>query len=134
MIDPVKAIAAAIETVRKLNEISAKIKDAETRNLIADLRNQLADVKLAMAELKEETADLREKLRSELQAKEAASADELEYRGGLNWRVSPKPGENPGPFCPNCSEEGRPVAVQKMAASFARIGKYRCPKCKAHFT
>lgn len=129
MADFLAIVTTAIETVKKLRAVAEKIKDAETKNLIADLQLQLADIKAMAAELKEEKMTLQQQLKSAIERK--SFAKKLIHRNGLYWLESPKPGENPGPFCPNCSTEDRPYAVQEEAIK--AFGKYHCTKCNGFF-
>jgi hypothetical protein len=57
-------IGSAITTVKKLAEISDKIKNAELRNLIGDLSLKLADLKMELSEVTNENTELKKKIRS----------------------------------------------------------------------
>ena len=62
MADVMSILSTAIATVQKLREVSEKIKDAETNNLIAGLHMALADLKMQFVTLQEENMRLRKEL------------------------------------------------------------------------
>lgn len=132
MADPLSILTAAIETLKKLREVSQRIKHAETKNLIADLGISLADLKLEVAQLKEENVLLKQEV-----AKAAEQRDfraNLELNDGVYFFVEPVPGRPEGPYCPTCFDvDGTLVIVGETQGSFTFFGKYHCNNCNGHF-
>lgn len=132
MPDPISLIGGALETVKKLREISEKVKDADTRNLIADLNIALADLKSEIASLKEENVRLTEELK---QKKARDSYNELVVRDGVLYFTEPPPGKPEGPYCPNCKENNnRLVLIQDLRDSpRSAFGEFTCRICNSFF-
>ena len=132
MADVLSILNGAITTVQKLREISQKVKDAETTNLIADLNLKLADLKMKFAELQEDNLRLRNELN---EAKTQADIrGMMTLRDGLYHLKTPMEDRPEGPYCTRCLDvEGRPVLVSQLAKVFHDAAKYQCPNCKAHY-
>jgi len=130
--DVMALVGGAIETVKKLREVSEKIKNAETRNLIGDLSLSLADLKAEIASLKEENLQLKEQLKQK-QAKDSYS--EMIVKDNVLYFAVAPPGKSVGPYCPNCKENGNKlVLIQDLRNStFSGFGNFRCNACKSHF-
>jgi hypothetical protein len=130
--DVLSMVGTAVGTIQKLREVSDKIKNADMRSLLADLQMQVADIKIEAARLKQENSDLQQALKQEQERK--ATAKKLVHREGVLWLTSPEPGENPGPFCPNCSTPEKPIAVtDHRGTQWASMCKFRCAQCQGHF-
>ncbi len=129
MADVMSILSTAIATVQKLREVSEKIKDAETNNLIADLNIALADLKMQFVTLREENMQLRKELQ---QAREQMDfRSKVVLKEGLYFLTEPVEGRPEGPYCPNCLDaEDKLILVTKVQGPFRDLGNLRCPKCK----
>lgn len=91
---PIDPITLAWDAVKKLREISDKLKDAETKNIIADLMMSLADVKTELVEARETIAKLQQK--SDL-------ATQMELRDdGFYYFIDATETCPQGPYCSKC--------------------------------
>jgi len=91
---PIDPITIAWEAVKRLREISDKIKDAEAKNIIADLMMSLADVKTELVEAREEIAQLQK--RDDL-------STQLELRDdGFYYFIKDADNRPQGPYCSRC--------------------------------
>jgi len=132
MADVMAILSTAIATVQKLREVSEKIKDAETNNLIADLNIALADLKMQFVTLQEENMQLRKELQ---QAREQADfRSKVTFKEGLYFLTERVEGRPEGPYCPHCLDaEGKLILVTKAQEPFRDFGNLRCPKCKNYY-
>lgn len=118
--DILGTINGSIELLKKLNEISKNIKQAELKSLIADLSNQLADAKIAAAEIKEEIAALREEIAA------LKAHRDREKKPDVKWGCYYFDGDQTRLYCPTCYD----TKGQKILTSRANT-KYRmCNACK----
>ena len=133
MADPLAIIGGAIKTVQKLREVSQKVKDADTLNLIADLNLSLADLKLQFADLQNENLRLQEELKkSKLQS---SFRDKLILKNGLYYFKVAEPNRSDGPYCTRCFDvDEKLVLVAALPRDFQEFGQFSCPNCKAHYT
>jgi hypothetical protein len=94
MIDEIQsAVTTSITILKKLREVSERMKDAEVKLLIADLSIELANVKQSLAELIQENTDLREQLR----AAESVEGDPCPRCRKRTWTLaSSKPSRHMG--------------------------------------
>ena len=129
MVDPIAAISGAIDIAKKLREVSKKINDADTMNLIADLNLALADVKIEVAELKEDNLQLQQQLRKAQEQPDFRS--NLELKDGVYFFKEPVDGRPDGPYCPTCFDvDERLVIISEMGESFRDLGRFHCNHCK----
>ena len=132
MVDILSVVNGAITTLQKLREISQKVKDAETSNLIADLNIALADLKMKFAELQEENLRLKNELNEA--HTQADIRGMVTLRNGLYYLKQPVDDRPEGPYCTRCLDvEGKAVLVAQLARTFHAIAKYQCPNCKARY-
>lgn len=130
MPDVLAALGTVVETAKRLREISQKIKDAETKNLIADLNLNLADLKIQVADLQDENR----RLRGELAAARvvADQRSRLKRQGNFYYLSNPAVGEIPGPYCTGCFDSReRLVLVSELGSVFAALGSHQCPVCQS---
>jgi len=126
--DIVSSISTAITIVKRLNEISNNIKDAEFKNLLADLSLELADTKLRLSEIIVENSELIDELSKLKHSKEIG--EDLEFRDGLYYT---KAGD--GPFCPGCYDSaGNKIRVTEQTREFSVFGKFKCPTCDEFYS
>jgi predicted RNA-binding Zn-ribbon protein involved in translation (DUF1610 family) len=83
MADVLASITAAIATVRKLKEVSDKIRDAEIKGLVADIQIELAEVKSRLADVLNENTQLK----SQLLAVDKPQFPPCPSCGSRTWRV-----------------------------------------------
>lgn len=118
--DILKAINGSIELLKKLNELTASMKQIEIKTLIADLSNQLADAKLAAADMKQEIVTLKEE-NTALKAHK-----NREEKPSIKWGCYYFENDQTRLFCPTCYD----TKGQKILTSRA-TGNYRmCNACK----
>lgn len=130
MPDIFSTLSAVVSTAQKLREVSNKIEDAETRNLIADLNLELADLKMQAAELQEEKAELQAQLRKMQEAEDLSG--KIETRDGLYYLTERLPGKSEGPYCPSCFESDQNlIPVSELPTQLQTLGSYKCPSCSA---
>lgn len=132
MADVMLILSTAIATVQKLREVSEKIKDAETNNLIADLNMALADLKMQFVTLQEENMQLRKELQQAGAQKDFRS--KVILKEGLYFLTKPVEGRPEGPYCPRCLDaEDKLILVTKVQGPFRDLGNLRCPECKTFY-
>jgi hypothetical protein len=109
-LDPIiilSSISKAIETVKKLRQITDKVKDADLKNLIADLTLELAEMKMQLADVIDENRKLI-----------ARNAD-LE--------------NSEGERCPKCRKQGWQLDTSFPDPTFGDLGGirrvYKCSQC-----
>jgi hypothetical protein len=103
----ISSITSAVAIVRKLKEVSDKIKDADFKNLLADLNLELAEIKMQLAGVMEENTRFKARI-SELESTEGEKCPKCQKRG---WQV----------------ESSRPDPVFGQAGGIRRT--YKCSLC-----
>jgi predicted RecB family endonuclease len=63
MVDIIASVKGALGVVQRLKEVSDKLHDAETQNLIGDLNLKLAEIKTLLAEVIDENTELKAKVK-----------------------------------------------------------------------
>lgn len=116
------ALNAALESVKRLRDISKKVKNAEIMAIIAELTDQLSDAKFELASLKEKNLALQE----EIQQLKLARSDEKE-KPTTKWGVYQFNGE--GAFCTACFD----VRGKKIRLTRTSPKTLKCPECKAPY-
>ena len=77
------SVSSAIAIVKKLKQISDKIKDADFKNLLADLNLRLAEIKTQQAECMEEKG----RLKAKIATLEATSGEKCPRCRQVGWRL-----------------------------------------------
>ena len=90
MAEIISSVSSAIAIVKKLKEVSDKIKDANFKNLLADLNLELAEIKTQVAEVMEENTRLKAKI-SSLESTEGEKCPKCLKRGWKLERSFPDP-------------------------------------------
>jgi len=131
--DVLGIVGSAIDTVKKLREVEAKIANAELRNLIGDLNMALADLKIEIADLKDENTRLKVELKQEKER--AIQSGQLVAKGALLYFKEPPPDKPVGPYCPNCKgNAGKLMLLEDQRTSgLGGFGDFHCPACDAWF-
>ena len=127
----IATIGSAIDLCKKLREVSAKVSNAELKNLIGDLSLNLADLKMELADMQEENL----RLKKEIEKKKSSAKDRpnLVVRDGAYFFSEAQDGRPAGPYCTRCFDvEERLVLVSELRGPFSSFGKYRCNNCQAH--
>jgi len=126
MIEVVEGVNAAITTVKKLNELNEKIKNAEVKMLIADLSIQLSDAKISISEL----LDRNRVLQEEINSLKSDQCEPLTFKDGVYFDSN-----NDGPFCPGCYDgKKQKHRILPVAAPLHRkMGVHQCSVCGKFF-
>src|SRR5437899_2571928 len=128
--DVIAAVTKAVDLVQQLRNITQKVKDAETQNLIADLLNSLADIKIQVAGLKEENLELRTELTSHQNRK--SEANKFEHVGNVLYLRADA--EHKQPYCPRCFQiDHREMTLTKVKPPFNDFGNWKCAQCNKYF-
>lgn len=131
------AIDRLIGGIKKLRELSQKLKNAEMHDLIADLMLQGAELKMKTAELQSENLELRRSM-DELRQK-VDIRSKVEFRDGLYYLAQPIHGYGEGPFGPTCfDEDGLLISLTKrfrtsygidLRSKVRRHAGWQCGRC-----
>lgn len=84
------SVSDAIAIVKKLKEVSDKIKNAELMNLLADLNLHLAEIKMQLAEVTTENVGLRASVRA-LESVDGDPCPKCHKRGWNIEKSAPHP-------------------------------------------
>lgn len=70
-----------------------------------------------------------------LEKKHQAATQELVFKDGALFYETPPSGKAPGPYCPNCKDNGGKIVLMRdnRGTGWERLAKYECPSCKASF-
>ena len=148
--DLVSAATSAYSIGKRLFEISAKIKDAEFKNLVADLQVSLAELKMRIAELHEEKLQLKDELRTvraqldeakfspkppaKPQSPAQKGRDAVIARDGMYFLKEPTEGFSDGPYCTACMDRsGKLSLLRPLSGTWKSFGSHECPVCHANF-
>lgn len=128
--NPLDAIDQVWTAIKKLQELSSKVKEANIRMAIADLMEKAANLKMEIASLKEENLALKKKLEGQDDWKQIEQG--LSFAHGVCYQHK-KPGEN-GPFCGRCAQmEHKLIYLGDMPRVVQDMYRYSCPNCKAKY-
>ena len=127
------AIDNALNLVKRLREVSSKVKEAEIRNVIADLYIELADVKAQTAglmgnnlRLSEEKAGLENEI-ERLKESVRLKGDIVEKQGWYFLKKGDGKFKYP-PLCPRCWQVDARLVYLQNVGRFSREGLF-CPQC-----
>ncbi|WP_040069072.1 hypothetical protein [Pseudomonas batumici] len=128
--DIIALLQQALDASNKLRDLAKKVGDADFKMLVADLHSALGDAKLESAELKLKLAAAQDQIALlQAQVKQKAAGKPTYTSEG----VYSFDGET-GRFCTSCWDVGeRQVRLTSMSPEFDFAGKWKCPKCKAHY-
>ena len=126
-------LSGSITIVQKLREVTNKIKDAATANLIADLNLNLVDLKMQIVSLQERKMSLQKEIDSLKKQNDFRS--NVTYRGAGYYLNKLLPGyNNLGPYCTKCLDcEKKLILLRELPIVYREVGKYECPNCKSMF-
>jgi N-methylhydantoinase B/oxoprolinase/acetone carboxylase alpha subunit len=134
MVDILAPVTATLAAIKKLREVSEKLKDAKTDAVIAELIQSLAEVQTKTAELQNENTRLKDELKRVLDAEAIRAKFTLDNEAYILSESFM--GRQPGSYCTHCfdansllvrlTENGRP-------AWHATRKRYQCPHCEKLF-
>jgi hypothetical protein len=117
------SLTAAFDALKKLREVSQRVRDADFQIYVADLFSAMADVKLKLADVQEENLRLRRELEQFRQQTDIRKKLVLKHEG--YYLTSKVEGYGEGPFCTPCMDtKGTLVTIQFDG------NKSWCPICK----
>lgn len=127
------AVKLAFNIAKDLKDATAAFNEAEFRLKLSDLYLSLSEARMNLADAQQEISGLQREITS-LKA-QLNSVDELEFRDGFYYRVSPVDGKPNGPFCPKCYEGSPKKLSSVMAATgiHSHFGSKYCHACQSHY-
>lgn len=132
--EALSAIDNALHLVKRLREVSTKVKEAEIRNVIADLYIELANVKVQTADLTGKNlrlAEAKTKLENEIERLKESVRTKGDIREISGWYFLKDDEGNRKypPVCPRCWQVDLRIIHLQPVGHLRREGLH-CPECK----
>jgi len=125
----IRGIAAALDTIKKLSELSKNSQNVELKQTIVSVQEQLLEVKQELVLYKEENAELKQQLKNLQNEK-----PQLIFKNGCYFSIK-EDGSDDGPYCTGCFDKDKKIIrLIKMSEYMDALGKYKCPACNAIYT
>ncbi|WGO84946.1 hypothetical protein [Arsenophonus apicola] len=127
------AVKLAFDIAKNLKDATSAFNEAEFRLKLSELYLNLSDARMNLAEAQQEINSLQAEVMS--LKTQLNTVDELVFRDGFYYRVTPVEGKPNGPFCPKCYENTPKKLSSVMAATgiHSHFGSKYCHACQSHF-
>lgn len=120
------SLATLWDGIKRIREVSAKLRDAELQAAIAELSLSASDLKIELAEMREANSTLRGEL-ARLQTSANLRA-QLQLRRGMYFLTEPPVGFHEGPYCTTCFDDsGKLISVTNQ------VSRHACFVCNSYF-